>query len=133
MRWLGVRLQLLLVGLVVLLAAAGADRAQYFCKMMGRAVAECCCAAEHDLAAQHARATLQVKDCCQLIARSSPSVAAAHDQLMLQVAAPALLALLPALEAPEPSFRLVEPWSPMARAPPAIGPPRFIAHCALLI
>lgn len=132
MRWFGARLQLLLVALVVLLAAVASDRSHYFCKMMGRAVAECCCPGAHD-ANQNDGATAQSPDCCELLAASKQPLAAHHQATAANPHAAALAVLLPAFEYSEPSFRVIETPRTLARAPPAIGPPLFLSHCALLI
>ena len=133
MRWFGVRLQLLLTALIVLLAAAAADRSQYFCKMMGRAVAECCCSTEQHL--QRSRsATVQSSDCCERLGASQEPVATtSHNATAPDFPAAALAVTLPAFGCPEPTFRVVPALRPPARAPPGIGPPLFISHCALLI
>lgn len=132
MRWFGVRLQLLLVALVVLLAAAASDRSHYFCKMMGRAVAECCCPGAHD-ASQNDGAAARAPDCCELLAASKQSVAANHEATAPTLSATPVAVMLPGFEYSEPTFRLVETPRTLARAPPAIGPPLFISHCSLLI
>ena len=132
MRWFGVRLQLLLTALIVLLAAAAPDRSQYFCKMMGRAVAECCCSTEQRL--QHSRsATVQSPDCCERFSPSQQAVASSHNATPPDFPAAALVATLPAFVDAEPSFRVVPAPRPPARASPGVGPPLFISHCALLI
>jgi hypothetical protein len=132
MLWFGARLQLLLVALVVLLAAAASDRSHYFCKMMGRAVAECCCPSSHE-AGQGEGAAARAPDCCELMASSKQPLAAYQQATAPGLAAPPVAVLLASLEYSEPSFRLVETPPTLARAPPGIGPPLFISHCALLI
>ena len=133
MRSAAARLQLLLLALVVLLAAAASDRAHYFCKMMGRATAECCCAgaaaATEDAGAVAVRGT----DCCERLVRSTaPLVAASHDAAPGVLAA-AYVSLPPRFEYPMLSFRALGTTPAAARAPPAIGPPLFLAHRSLLI
>jgi len=130
MRWFGARLQLLLVALLVLLATAASDRSSYFCKMMGRAVAHCCCSAERG-ASQSVGATARAPDCCERIAPSKLPAAASQPTAVELSAAPVAV-VLPAFQCSEPSFRLVETPRTLARAPPIIGPPLFISHCALL-
>lgn len=132
MRWFGFRLQLLVTAAFVLLAAAAADRSHYFCRMMERAVAECCCPDAHE-ASERSGATAKSPDCCDPLARSQQPVAAAHDFASPSVLSASLVATLPAIECPEPSFRLLQAVPSLARAPPALGPPLFISHCALLI
>jgi len=133
MRQIGVRLQLLLAALIVLLATAAADHSHYFCKMMGRAVAECCCATSHQL--QRSRsASARAPDCCELLTASKQSVATSHSAALPDVPVAAWVAILPAFAFSEPHFRLVPLLrAPTRAAPPAIGPPLFISHCAMLI
>lgn len=133
MRAVAARLQLLLVALVVLSAATAADRAHYFCKMMGRAMAECCCAGAPASAEQTAAPAVRAPDCCQrLVPAKQPVVAASQD------AVPALLSasftsLRAWSEFPTHGFRVLVTTPAAARAPPALGPPLFLAHCTLLI
>ncbi|HEX2670672.1 MAG TPA: hypothetical protein VHM25_07370 [Polyangiaceae bacterium] len=133
MRWFGVRLQLLLTALMVLLATAASDRSHYFCKMMGRAVDECCCSTEQHL--QRGRsATVQSPDCCsRLAAGEQPAVITSHNATLPDFPSAALAATLPAFAAAESNFRVVPALRPPARAPPGVGPPLFLSHCALLI
>jgi hypothetical protein len=133
MQQLGARLRLFLAALIVLLAAAASDRSHYFCKMMGRAVAECCCAPQHS--PQRGRNTaLRAADCCERLAASQQPVATlSHHAALPDFPVAALVATLPAFAPPEPSFRLVPAHPSPARAPPALGPPLFLSHCALLI
>jgi hypothetical protein len=101
--------------------------------MMGHAVEACCCAAEHP---QHRsrNATLRAADCCERLAASQQPVAtSSHNAALPDLPVAALVALLPALTHPEPSYRLLPTLRSPARAPPALGPPLFISHCALLI
>lgn len=133
MRSVAARLQPLLVALVVLLAATAADRAHYFCKMMGRATAECCCAGAPDSAQDAGAVAVRGPDCCErLVPATYPVVVASRD------IAPSMLSasfvLLPrGFEYPTRNFRVLETTPAAARAPPALGPPRFLAHCSLLI
>ena len=132
MRWFGVRLQLLLTALIVLLAAAAADRSPYFCKMMGRAVAECCCGTEQRM--HHSRsATVQSPDCCERFSPGQRPVASSHNATPPDFPAAALVATLPAFVDAEPTFHVVAALRPAARSSPGVGPPLFISHCALLI
>lgn len=132
MRWLGVRLQLLLTALIVLLASAAADRSQYFCKMMGRTVVECCCAVEHS---QHRarRATVQAPDCCERLAASQQPLAITSHDATLPDFALAMSVATPPFTHPERGFRVLPALDPAMRSPPGVGPPLFISHCALLI
>jgi hypothetical protein len=130
MRWLGVRLQLLLTALLLLGVLVVADRSHYVCKMMGRAVAQCCCAGAHEPRIERAVAA-RSPDCCELIAASKqPFAAQAAPPPSLPLP---LATLLPVDALPTPAFQLLDAPRPSARAPPALGPPLFIAHCTLLI
>lgn len=133
MRLFGARLQLLLAALIVLLATAASDRSHYFCKMMGRAVAECCCGSEHRLQRSQA-VSVRAPDCCERLAASPQPVATTVQTAALpDLPVAALIATLPAVTFPEPSFRVAPALRPPVRAPPAIELPFFISHCALLI
>ncbi len=129
MRSLGACLHLALLALVVMLVAAASDRAHYFCRMMDRSMAEPCCAPEPNTDGPAADAL----DCCErIIASTNSIVAAAHDATPELKVALAAIAPTP-LEYPAPTFRLLVTTPAAARAPPAIGPPLFLAHCSWLI
>lgn len=133
MRQFGVRLRLFLAALIVLLAAAASDRSHYFCKMMGQAVAECCCGSEHRPERSHG-ASVQAPDCCERLAASQqPLATTSHSVALPDVPVAALVATLPAFTPPEPSFRLLPARHSPARAPPVNRPPLFVSHCKLLI
>jgi hypothetical protein len=132
MQWFGARLQLLMAALMVLLATAASERSPYFCKMMGRAVIECCCDATHHAREQGGPAA-RAPDCCEAIRGSGQSVAAIDHATAPDLPAAALIATLPSSDYPEQTFSLASGISSFARAPPAIGPPLFLSHCALLL
>ena len=119
----------LVAALVALLSVSVLGRAQYFCRMMGHVVSECCCPAEHSRSA-----TLRSADCCERIAPlDRTAVAVAHDPLATFHPLLALVAVLPMQERLPPVVRSCGLWPALARAPPAPKSPRFITHCALLI
>ena len=133
MRSVAARLQLLLVALVVLLAAAASDRAHYFCKMMDRAMAECCCAGAANSAEEAGAAAVRGTDCCERLVPSTHAVVAASHDVTPGVFTASFVSLPPWFEYPTRTLRVLETTPAAARAPPAIGPPLFLAHCSLLI
>jgi hypothetical protein len=134
MRSLRARLQILLVALTVLLGVAASQRSHYFCKMMGRAVAECCCARGRAVPVRkNLGATARADDCCELIAGDGQPVLAVQQAAPPQVVMAALVVALPGVAYSPPSFTVVGHTPSLARAPPALGPPLFLSHCALLI
>jgi hypothetical protein len=134
MRSFRARLQILLAALMVLLGVAASQRSHYFCKMMGRAVAECCCVRGHAApVGKNLGATARADDCCELIARDGQRVLAVQQAAPPQVVMAALVVALPGVEYSLPSFAPSGHTPSLARAPPALGPPLFLSHCALLI
>ena len=129
MRSVGAYVHFLLVALVVVLAAIASDRAHFFCKMMERTMVERCCAAEPVSPGPAA----SNPDCCErLVVSHHSTVAEVRDATpTFQVAS--VLVTPSWIHYPTPSFRVTESVPAAARAPPAIGPPPFIAHCSLLI
>jgi hypothetical protein len=120
--------------MLVLLAAGESARTHYFCRMMGRVVASCCCAEDADGAwLVERRVVLRAPDCCERLeprSVTSPAVPGKAAGITSPSAvAPVLLAELPA-PSPHPATAMT---LREARAPPAVGPPLFISHCALLI
>ena len=123
-----------LTALAVLIAGSGFVRAQYFCRMMNRVVSSTCCcskaAAHHDEPSYGPEA--RDTDCCQKIAaneRSSVASASKTDGVVPPLAASEAPA--PVIKVHAPRLAVVE-LPVRARAPPALGPPLFIAHCRLL-
>lgn len=127
---IGAHLHFALVALVVLLVTAASDQPHYFCRMMGRTMAERCCPAEPAAASS---ATVRAPDCCERLVTSANAVVVASHEAMPRVHAAPAIALAPWLEYPQPTFRLLSRAPRAARAPPAIGPPLFLTHCSLLI
>jgi len=132
MQWFGARLQVLVAAVMVLLATAASERSSYFCKMMGRAVIDCCCDSAHGAREQSGPAA-RAPDCCEIIRASAQPVAAVDQATATSVLTAALVTTLPETAYPERTYSLVSSVPSSARAPPAIGPPLFLSHCALLI
>lgn len=135
MRPFRAHLHVLLAAFVVLLATTAANRAHYFCKMMGSVVEECCCADDSGPPEAHPEygPAARAPGCCErLISPAQPTLVQLRDGAPGLPTA-AVVALLPVPEALAPTFRVVDSTTAVARAPPAIGPPLFLAHCALLI
>jgi hypothetical protein len=131
MRSLAARCLALLTALAVSLPMTAFGRTTYFCRMMNRVVATCCCAA--DARHEAVRETrVRAEDCCEKLAprAQAASLRAAASNVDVPPAARLETTALVAYVAPQrdtlpaPSIR--------ARAPPALGPPLFIVHCALL-
>ena len=126
------RLFALVATLVALLAAAAPARAHFFCHMRDQVVAECCCPQEpHANGDQHV--SVRAPDCCERIASvTRAAVATTHDGAA-SVPPPAIVALLPVYAHLDPKSEAITVATALARAPPAIGPPPFLAHCRFLI
>lgn len=128
-----VRLVGVLTALAVLLPGTALARGQYFCRMMNRVVATCCC--ERDEApSSEARcaAKIRMTDCCERVSASArtPAVKAAGPDIV--VSPPAIASTIPALAYVVPRAVTAPLLPAQARAPPGIGPPLFIVHCSLL-
>jgi hypothetical protein len=103
--------------------------------MIGRVVDECCCADDAGPQPPHQDhgPAASAPGCCErLISPAQPTLVQLRDGAPGMPTAD-VVAFLPVPEAPSPTFRVVDSTTAVARAPPAIGPPLFIAHCALLI
>jgi hypothetical protein len=131
MRSVLARLLPLLAAVVVLLTLAAPDREHYFCRMMGQVLPECCCAEAHAAPAVSA-VTVRPVGCCERIAPSKHTGVASVKDHAVSVSPAALLAVLPSFTHAAPGARVGVTLPALARAPPSIGPPLFIAHCALL-
>jgi hypothetical protein len=133
MRSLRTRWVALLTALAVLLPATAFGRTHYFCRMMDRVVASCCCAGSggHD---QNASCGPRVRatDCCDEITTGTRSNTLPASGTDFQVPPAALRAMVSAAVylVPRSGRTLTAPVQ--ARAPPGVGPPLFIIHCSLL-
>jgi hypothetical protein len=128
-----VRLVGLLTALAVLLPGPAFARGQYFCRMMNRVVATCCCEREAALSSEaHCAAKIRMTDCCERMSASArtPALAAAGTDIVVPPAA--IASTIPALQYFVPRLAATRALPAQARAPPGIGPPLFIAHCSLL-
>ncbi|MGC4087758.1 MAG: hypothetical protein QM756_07645 [Polyangiaceae bacterium] len=124
----------LLAAFVALLWVAAFDRAPFFCRMMERAVPRCCCAAAKAFRTPSSEKTIEAPDCCERIAPATRATVAARSDSAAQLAGPLVaLSTLPSVAVALPAAQRSGAFPAMARAPPAIGPPLFIAHCSLLI
>lgn len=128
------RARLLAVLLLAVLLPAGAfARAQYHCRMMGRTVTACCCASKHKAKASACEVQIRSRDCCERVSGASERDLASSAREAAPPVFPAgLAATLPALALDVPVAASVALSSPQARAPPGLGPPLFLAHCAFL-
>ncbi len=122
----------LLAALVMLLPSAASAHAEYYCRMMGRVVGAASCANEAAGRAVGPASELRLADCCQRLKSATGTASLGTREV-----APDLVAACHA-SAPSPSFELGAPsgrrslCAAATQAPLAIGPPLFLAHCALL-
>jgi hypothetical protein len=131
MRRLRIRIVALVLAFGIVLPAGASARTEYFCRMMGKVVAHCCCGsgeANSDVARETVRAT----DCCERVSTPGGASAQATLPATWDVPPATVTALLtPRDYAVTVATELALP-SRSARAPPYVGPPLFILHCALL-
>jgi len=122
----------LLAALLMLLPSGASARTLYYCQMMGRAVASCCC--ETKTAAQAPRTAQQfrIADCCQRISPADRGASLRTLEAAGSVAPAALLATVPASFSLVPQRDVASLCAESTQAPLAIGPPLFVAHCAFL-
>jgi hypothetical protein len=125
-------LALLLVALPVV--AAGGDR--YFCRAMGRLMADACCCSSGHTGASAKQASrgpeIKAQNCCERVEGSANGSVVAVREVIPSVFSPAL-AIVPGFVALVPKRELRAPGEPaQARAPPRRGAPIFLKNCSLL-
>lgn len=130
------RILAFLAVLLVVLPSVAAPRAQYLCHMSGRLLHSSCCGqGSNEVSAHGAPSEAQFSsNCCERLAPAEYSVSARTPDSVDRLPLPGWMAITwerPAYGAMLPDIMAVE--APSARAPPALGPPLFIVHCALLI
>jgi len=133
MRSVGFRLLALLAALLVLLPGGAAARTQYLCHATGRVLASCCCKSSARVSPPETR--IRAKGCCDLVSSAERAAMPRSCSEATRLPAPAFLAstapFIPVMR-DAPSSEDESP-RPRTRAPPALGPPLFLAHCAFLI
>ncbi|MEO8901774.1 MAG: hypothetical protein ABI488_08115 [Polyangiaceae bacterium] len=134
MRTVRLRIIALLAAVLVLMSGAASARTQYLCHMTGRVVGACCCAsAGSPRAATQLTARLRAADCCERVVTAGRAAVTGTRDLLNRVSAASLFAVLPAYVLVQPAARVIGLAPRSSRAPPRLGPPLFVAHCALLI
>lgn len=132
MRPLQTRLLALVAALALLLPGGAAAGVRYFCDMMEQVTSSCCCPREHKAKGATRSVEARAPDCCKRLASPERADAPSASDLMPQLPPAALVAILePVASSGVESGRILAA-PPQARAPPALGPPLFIVHCALL-
>jgi len=129
------RLQLLaaFMAFAVSLPGTALARTQFFCHMMNRVVATCCCDSDVDVGADTGCGPqVRASDCCEkmtTVAQSATARALAKDVTV----PPATIAAM----VPAPVYVFSRTVTALAlpaqaRAPPALGPPLFVLNCSFL-
>ncbi|HEY8946871.1 MAG TPA: hypothetical protein VIM73_21660 [Polyangiaceae bacterium] len=126
------RLLIVAAAVLVALPLGAFPRTRHLCRWMGEITKSCCCVSQDDRARPEAIEAFRDPDCCKLITSSNDGTPATRDAAPPLVAALTTVGALPRIELAAPSESLVRA-PPQARGQPAVGPPLFLAHCALLI
>lgn len=133
MRPLRLRLFALLATVALLLPGGALAKSAYFCRLMDRVGPTCCCEEARTEHARHATGPeLRGTGCCERLTVPDRATAANPNDTGLDVGATPLSALIPVPLHDVSSARVGAVPPPQARAPPAVGPPLFLAHCAFL-
>jgi hypothetical protein len=133
MHSLRLRIVALLVGLATVLPGGAFVRPHYFCRMMDRVMAAPCCEAEREVRETRREDQISAPDCCVRVETSARDVAAAAREALAEVPVASLVATIAEPFSVPLAVGRSAPRRARARAPPSVGPPLFIAHCALLI
>ena len=130
-----VRLQLiaLLAAVAVLFSSGASARTQYLCRITGLVLADCCCAVDGPVRPSRHGQQARAADCCERIVTAARSGATGTRDALKTATSAALAADLPRHDYSAPTAELVALAVRSTRAPASVGPPLFVAHCALLI
>ena len=132
MRTVRARIFALLAALVMLLPGGASAHGRYYCRMMGRVVASCCCGPDARAPTPKHAQEIQEADCCHRISSTTRSASLGTRQAVREIAA---AALSPAVREPfdvQPGTDTGNSCAESTQAPLAIGPPLFVVHCAFL-
>lgn len=129
---LGLRSRLLVVVAAVFVAVPALVTANvsYLCRMTGQVSSDCCCAGDQH-AAPPSGAQVEREECCQLL-KSPAHAASSMPREVAQNVPPAAPLALVWLKPRSVASRVAH-VTREDRPPPALGPPRFLRHCAFLI
>src|SRR5882724_8376233 len=132
MRFLRLQLFAHIAAIAMLLPSGAAAKPHYFCRMMDRVMASDCCAAGAESNTADHQAQARAPDCCERLMSPERTGANRAANTTIQLSSAALATILDPYVTPTlpPGTSSIAP--PQARAPPALGPPLFIVHCALL-
>ena len=131
MRSLRLQLFALIAAIATLLPSGALAKPHYFCRMMDRVLSSDCCAERAESGATD-HETLQAPDCCERMVSPERAGANRAADAPTQLPAAALATILDPYVVPTLKVGTNTIAPPQARAPPALGPPLFIVHCALL-
>ena len=126
------RIFALCAAIALMLPAGATARPHYFCRMMERVRSSCCCAAERSEHEAERRAQVRGQDCCERVIAPTRAGASAASDATIDVPVAAVVAMLSAYEWLQRPLSVARAAERQARGPPGVGPPLFIAHCALL-
>jgi hypothetical protein len=133
MRPLRLQLIAVLTAFAVLLPGTGLARTQFFCHMMNRVVATCCCDSD---AGHHGDTScepqVRATDCCEKTTKVARSATARSLATDFSVPPAALTATVPVPIYVFHQTVATQTLPPQARAPPGVGPPLFVLHCSFL-
>jgi hypothetical protein len=132
MRAVRARVLALLTALIMLLPGGASARTQYYCSMMGRVMASCCCETDAVSQAPSAAQEFQVQDCCQRVASANRNASLGTRHVLRGVVAAAVLSTVSEAFRVSPRSDTGSSCAESTQAPLAIGPPLFVVHCALL-
>jgi hypothetical protein len=133
MRPTRLRVVALLATLAMLVPEVTFARVHYFCRMMDRVLESACCCGSSDSPTVEGQPEARRPDCCARVSPPARSVAPAAQDTTIPVPPAALAATVADtvhLTAP-PRAATMTPK--LARGPPPVGPPLFVAHCSYLI
>jgi hypothetical protein len=133
MRPIRLRIVATLAVLAFLLPEVSFARVRYFCRMMDRVSASGCCCKHGDSAGVERHAEARRPDCCARVAPPARGVAPSVPDTTIPVPAAALTATIAEPIDVPPRASTVAVTPKLARGPPPVGPPLFVAHCSFLI
>jgi hypothetical protein len=136
MKRLSARIVAALTVLLVALPAGALGSDQYFCRMMGRLVDDCCCKAdsnEHQAATKSSSPEIKARSCCERVERGTHAASPGLKDSALRVASPLVATVSPlAGVVPEAKVRALGLRHSRARAPPLLAERIFLKNCSLL-
>jgi len=126
------RIFALFAAIALMLPSGAAARPHYFCKMVDVVMSHCCCPSARSEHGSQGEVEARGPECCERMVMPARAGGSSTNDVAVDVPVAGLIAVLSPYDLVRQPASLLRLAEQQARGPPGVGPPLFIAHCALL-